>query len=64
MQWLNARRILTHYYTGVHLRNAANNNALVTPEYRWVPLKMTWWPGGNAPPILCRNQPAALQVWV
>jgi hypothetical protein len=64
VQWVNARQILTHYYTGIHLRDAANNNALVTPEYRWVPLRMTWSPGGDAPTALCRGQLTALQVWV
>lgn len=33
VRWTDYRQILTHYYTGVHLRNA--NGGMLTPDYRW-----------------------------
>ncbi len=36
----NYRQILTHYYTGIHIRNASNT--ILTPEYRWNPLEVSW----------------------
>jgi len=35
-----ARQILTHYYTGIHIRDASGT--ILTPAYRWVPLSVTW----------------------
>jgi hypothetical protein len=64
VRWLHAQQILSHYYTGVEIRDANNANAIVTPAYRWVPLRMEWLPGGDSPPSLCRNQAATVQVWV
>ena len=63
VRWVHSPQILTHYYTGVHIRDANSGNAIVTPAYRWVPLRMEWsTQDGGAPSSLCRNQPATVQV--
>lgn len=64
VRWNNPLQVLTHYYSGIEIRDTNNQSALVAPAYRWVPLGMTWAPGGDAPPTLCRNQPATVEVWV
>lgn len=42
VRWERTEQILVHYYTGVHIRDAGNNNALLTPSYRWNPLQIDW----------------------
>ena len=44
--WTNYQQILFHYYTDVHLRNADDNNARLSPNYRWNLLDVTWEPDG------------------
>jgi hypothetical protein len=50
VQWTRAEQILFHYYTGVHLRDANNNNARLSPDYRWNPLTVNWGGGAAQPP--------------
>jgi len=38
--WRNGFQILTHYYTGIAIRNASN--IIVTPNDRWNALAVTW----------------------
>lgn len=38
VRWSNVKQILTHYYTSIHLRDAAG--AITTPTRRWVPLEI------------------------
>lgn len=40
VQYDEAYQILTHYYTGVHIRDGAGN--LKTPAYRWNALDIRW----------------------
>lgn len=35
VRWDDVRQILVHYYTGVHILDANNNNAILTPDDRW-----------------------------
>ena len=42
VKWERAEQILTHYYTGIHIRDANNNNQRQTAGYRWVPLLLEW----------------------
>lgn len=35
VRWDDFRQILVHYYTGVHLLDANNNNIALTPDNRW-----------------------------
>jgi len=50
----HSRQILTHYYTGIHIRNADSNNEIMTPNYRWVPLGIVWkTDDGIMPAKLC-----------
>ncbi len=50
VRWDDARQILTHYYTGIQLRNSAG--AQLTPDYRWTPLEIDWRSNGVNPPLL------------
>ncbi len=62
VQWSRVEQILIHYYTGVHLRNA--NTTILTPDYRWNPLRINWGTPDNRPPILDRNNPRVISVQV
>ena len=42
VRWDEAAQILTHYYTGIHIRDAANNDQQLTPDYRWNLLDVSW----------------------
>lgn len=50
VQWTKPEHILFHYYTGVHLRDANNNNTRLSPDYRWNPLAVNWGGGATLPP--------------
>jgi hypothetical protein len=56
VHWTRIEQILTHYYTGIHLRDANSGNQIVTPPNRWVPL------GLAAPTALCANQSGLLHL--
>ena len=65
VRWENAFQILTHYYSGIQIRNANAGNVIVTPARRWVPLQVRWFtPDGNPPPGLCAGNAIPLTVWV
>jgi hypothetical protein len=53
VKWQSGLQILTHYYTGIHIRNASGN--IITPAYRWVPLKAFWNGYLVDPPIMSPN---------
>jgi hypothetical protein len=40
VRWSTLFQILTHYYSGIHLRDANQNNQIITPANRWVPLTL------------------------
>lgn len=40
VRWEDAFQILTHYYTGIHVRDADNLATLLTPDDRWAPLDL------------------------
>lgn len=40
VKWYRPEQILTHYYTGVNLRNAEDVSDIVAPTQRWVPLQI------------------------
>lgn len=56
-----AAQILTHYYTGVHLRDA-NTMGFLTLDYRWVPLQIAW--SGNCPPAMNHGQSCTATIQV
>lgn len=63
--WEDARQILTHYYTNIHVRDANAGNALKTPAYRWAPLQITWATGdGQAPTTLCIGSVTPVVAWI
>lgn len=41
VRWEEAFQILTHYYTAIHVRDANNPAAILTPDDRWVPLQLS-----------------------
>lgn len=48
VRYNSAKQILTHYYTGIHIRDT--NGTILTPNWRWNPLSVVWT--GNCPPIM------------
>lgn len=65
VQWSDAKQILTHYYTDIHVRDANNSSAIVTPAARWVPLQIRWsTPSGAAPVTMCAGNVIPIEVWV
>jgi hypothetical protein len=55
-----ASRILTHYYTGVHIRD--NTAAVASPGDRWTPLQISW--AGVCPALMLHGQNCAASVQV
>jgi hypothetical protein len=53
VSWPERYQILTHYYTGIHVRDAGNANAIVTPDRRFVVLSAN---GGPRTGRICRNR--------
>jgi hypothetical protein len=53
VSWPERYQILTHYYTGIHVRDAGNANAIVTPGRRFVVLSAN---GGPRNGRICRNR--------
>ncbi|GIV68706.1 MAG: hypothetical protein KatS3mg109_0184 [Pirellulaceae bacterium] len=64
VRWERAEQILVHYYTGVHIRDAGNNNALLTPSYRWNPLQIRWGTSDNRPPAMSHGGTYPISVEV
>lgn len=64
VRWERAEQILVHYYTGVHIRDASNNNVRLTPSYRWNPLQINWGTPNNRPPTMYRGNTYPLTVEV
>lgn len=58
--WSQVEQILVHYYTGIHVR--VENANLLTPEYRWNPLRVTW--SGSCPPMKTKSQNCTVTVQV
>ena len=61
VSWPDRFQILTHYYTGVHVRNAGtSNNPVLTPPWRGNVLQVKWSrPGGDSAGICSR-----IEVWL
>ncbi len=59
VSWSERYRILTHYYTGSHVRDAGNTNAIVTPDRRFVVLSVN---GGPLTGRICRNRYSRLTL--
>lgn len=64
VRWERAEQILLHYYTGVHIRDADNGNARLTPFYRWNPLQINWGMSANHPPIMYHGSQYAVTIEV
>ncbi|NJO83362.1 MAG: SpoIID/LytB domain-containing protein [Blastochloris sp.] len=62
VRWREPVRILTHYYTGIHVRDSTKT--IVTPDNRWNPLAMTWETSGRNPPTMTegRSYPLTIQI--
>ncbi len=61
----DAAQLLTHYYTGIHLRDATANNTIVTPARRWAALQIRWdTADGNPPAARCAGNAIPLTGWV
>ncbi len=64
VRWERAEQILVHYYTGIHIRDAGNNNARLTPSYRWNPLQINWGTPDNRPPAMSHGGTYPISVKV
>ncbi|MCB9137213.1 MAG: hypothetical protein H6642_02560 [Caldilineaceae bacterium] len=64
VQWTTPAQILTHYYTGIHIRDANSGNAILTPTRRWVPLRIAQLNTPTDTIRLCDNGPTTLIVTV
>ncbi|MCB9136836.1 MAG: hypothetical protein H6642_00655 [Caldilineaceae bacterium] len=63
VQWTTPAQILTHYYTGIQIRNAANSgNAIMTPDLRWVPLSISPLSTWSDSLRLCKNRDVSVTV--
>jgi hypothetical protein len=62
VRWQEDVRILTHYYTGIHVRDASKT--ILTPQNRWNPLAIDWRTANNNPPTMAEGQsyPITIQV--
>jgi len=54
VQWDKVEQILTHYYTGIHIRDADRN--IATPNRRWVPLDIFSFSSPSDSLLLCEGQ--------
>lgn len=62
--WSSPTQILVHYYTGVHVRDASNDNTILSPANRWNPLSINWGTPNNHPPIMVRGGSYTVMVRV
>ena len=53
VSWPNRFQILTHYYTGIHVRDAGSSNAIQTPNRRFNVLWTQWARPSGYPTGLC-----------
>ncbi len=66
VRWDDAFQILTHYYTGIHVRDANNPAAVLTPDDRWVPLDLTMPTAGclnRGLPVAINTQNSGVSAW-
>jgi hypothetical protein len=63
VQW-NANQVLVHYYTGVRILDANNNNSYVVPTLRWNPLSINWGTPDNRPPSMSHGGSYPINVQV
>jgi hypothetical protein len=63
VRWDRPEQILFHYYTGVHIRDTVTKNVL-SPSYRWNPLRINWGATGVRPPDMQvgGSYPISIQV--
>ncbi len=59
VSWPNRYQILAHYYTGIHVRDANNGNAVLTPPRRFNVLSVN---GGPASTLMCATAPVYVTV--
>jgi hypothetical protein len=64
VQWTHAEQILFHYFTRVHLRDADNSNAILSPTWRWNPLDIRWEGINPQPPTMQVGQSYLVTVTV
>ena len=60
VSWPNRFQILTHYYTGIHVRDAGSSNAIQTPDRRFNVLWTQWARPSGYPTGLCSR----VDVWL
>ncbi|MCL4858602.1 MAG: hypothetical protein KJZ93_04320 [Caldilineaceae bacterium] len=65
VRWQEAFQILTHYYTGINVRDANAGNKLITPAHRWLPLQVRWdTPDQRPPAVMNPGERRAVTFWI
>ncbi len=65
VRWQEAAQVLTHYYTGIHIRDANDaNNVVKTPVRRWAPLEIFGLSNPTESRTLCKNSASGFGVEV
>lgn len=64
VRWQHFEQILVHYYTDIHLRDGDDVSIILTPDWRWNPLRIDWGTSNNEPPSLWQgdNHPIEIKV--
>lgn len=60
LAWTSRNQILSHYYTGIHVRDATSGNASLTPERRFNALYVNW----SRPPAFPNGICSRITVWL
>jgi hypothetical protein len=55
VRWDNTYQVLTHYYTGIQVRNVNNGNAVLTPDRRFDVLQVCARPATNQLMVVLHN---------
>lgn len=64
VKFTDSYQMLTHYYTGIHIRDANNPSTILTPNDRWVPLQLEWDFKPEAPRFACKGKTHVARVTV
>lgn len=64
--WTHSEQILFHYFTRVHLRDADKDKKIISPDWRWNPLKIEWETQHeiNGPPVMVAGQTHVVPIQI
>jgi hypothetical protein len=62
VRWTTAEQILFHYFTRVQLRDASNGKQILSPDWRWNPLRIEWGTPDNQPPVMVAGRTSTFKI--